>query len=277
MSQTLALTQDPIGIEGAVSIEATDAGVIPWRLEQDRRELYFPELVWAAKMPSGVRLTLVSDTSSLALPFTDIDDARPEVPTRFDLLVDGEFHSRYEVQGALNEPRRATFTDLPAGEHRLEIYLPPYPSLRLGEIEIDDDASAKPWSDTRRKWIAYGSSITHCVGANGPSETWPALVARKYDLHLTNLGFGGQCHMDILMARIIRDRPADAISLYLGINIMGAASFSERTFREQAIGFVTLIREGHPDTPLLIQSPIYNRPRETEKNAAGLCLVVCPI
>lgn len=273
MPQTLALTEEPIRIEGAVSIEVTDAGVIPWRIEQNRRDLYHPGLVTTACMPSGVRLTLVSDSASLALPYTDLDEIRPDVPTRFDLLVDGEFHSRCEAQTVLDEPHRATFENIPAGEHRLEIYLPPHPCVRLGEVEIDDGASAKPWDDDRPRWIAYGSSITHCVGAHGPSETWPALVARKHNLHLTNLGLAGQCHMDILLARIIRDRAANAISLCLGINIMGGESFNERSFREQAIGFVTLIREGQPDTPIVVQSPIYNRPRETEKNAAGLCLV----
>lgn len=96
----------------------------------------------------------------------------------------------------------------------------------------------------------------------GPTRTWPAIVARRLGLDLTCLGFGGQCHLDPILARTIRDLPADVISLKLGINTHGG-SLSPRAFRPAVIGYVERIREKHPVTPLLLCSPIYSAPRES--------------
>lgn len=74
------------------------------------------------------------------------------------------------------------------------------------------------------------------------------------------------------MARLIRDLPADYISLCLGINVYGRASLGPRTFRAAVIGFVRLIRETHPDTPLAIISPLASPDREKKPNAVGLTL-----
>ena len=75
-----------------------------------------------------------------------------------------------------------------------------------------------------------------------------------------------------MVARLIRDLPADFVSLCLGINVQGVGSLSTRTFRPAVIGFVRLVREGHPGAPIAVMSPILSPPRETARNAAGLSL-----
>jgi lysophospholipase L1-like esterase len=74
-----------------------------------------------------------------------------------------------------------------------------------------------------------------------------------------------------MIARMIRDRPADFISLCVGINMHGG-SVGPRAFLPAIIGFVQIIREKHPHTPILLISPIYSQPREDEINAAGWTL-----
>jgi hypothetical protein len=54
------------------------------------------------------------------------------------------------------------------------------------------------------------------------------------------------------VARMIRDEPADIISLKLGINLHNMTSATHRTFAPMALGFIQTIREGHPITPILI-------------------------
>lgn len=103
--------------------------------------------------------------------------------------------------------------------------------------------------------------------------TWPAIVARKRNLNLTCLGYGGNCHLEPMVARMIRDLPADFISMKVGVNIYGAASLSLRTFRAAVIGFAMTVRDGHPDTPLVVASPIVSPPHEHAKNDVGLTLV----
>ncbi|MEV0398345.1 SGNH/GDSL hydrolase family protein [Polymorphospora rubra] len=122
------------------------------------------------------------------------------------------------------------------------------------------------------RWVTYGSSITQCHAAAGPSETWPALVARRLRWDLTRLGFSGECHLDPITARAIAERPADLISLCLGINVYGRGSFGPRTLAGQVSGFVQTIRGAHPSVPIVVISPIISPSRETLPNPAEMTL-----
>jgi lysophospholipase L1-like esterase len=93
--------------------------------------------------------------------------------------------------------------------------------------------------------------------AKGPSWTWPAVAARKLGHELMNIGLAGQCHLDGFVARSLRDGPFDAISLEVGINIIGSDTMRRRVFASALHSFLDTIREGKPGIPLLIISPIF--------------------
>ena len=158
------------------------------------------------------------------------------------------------------------------GEKLIELWLPQFGQFQLRSLEIDDGATLETFTDTRPRWITYGSSITQCRAAASPTQTWPAVVARTHGLNLTCLGYGGQCHLDAMVARMIRDLPADYISMCLGINIQGASSLGPRTFRPAIIGAVQIVREKHPDIPIVLMSPICCPPREANPNTVGFHL-----
>lgn len=269
-AQLLPLIGGPVRIEGAVSLEETDGGILPWRLPVGDRSLFEPSLASTAAMPSGIRLSFVSDTETVALSVRRDPDEEENPPWVFDLVVDGQLHQRV---APVRDAKVIRFMDLPRGVHHIELYLPcQYVSVTLRALHIDTDALASARVDERPRVIFYGSSITHCRHAAGPSETWPAIVARDFNLHLTSLGYGGNCHMDPMVGRMIRDLPAAAIGMKIGINMIGAASVSDRTFRALAIGLLKTIRDGHPTTPIAVISPIFNSPREDKPNSAGMTL-----
>jgi hypothetical protein len=164
------------------------------------------------------------------------------------------------------------FQGLPAEEKLVELWLPQYVQFRLNGLELASRATISPYEDSRPRWVTYGSSITHCRAAESPSLTWPAIVARKHGLNLTCLGYGGNCHLEPMVARMIRDLPADFLSIKAGINIYGSGSLNPRTFIPTIIGFVQIIREKHPETPLAVISPIFSAFRETNPNAVGFTL-----
>lgn len=267
--QTLPLLDGPVTFAGAVSLESSATDIHPWRLVHGDLPLYEPTLRERAADPAGVRLTFVSDTSHVALEVAP-GEGTIDREAVFDLLIDGAFHQRQRLDGPRGTVR---FTDMPEGEHRLELYLPQRTSVRVVRLAIDKQATASRWDDPRPKWLVYGSSITQAGEAAGPSETWPAIVANRFDLNLTCLGYGGNCHMEPAVVRMMRDLPADYISLCLGINVMGAASYSPRTFRAAVLGTILTLRDGHPRTPMVVVSPIVNAPRECTPNEVGLTLV----
>ena len=252
--------------EGAISLQRPPDGTQACRLPFERLALIpFDVLQTKAANAAGVRIVFQTDTRSIAIAFDGSGDGLSPL----DVVCDGALVATLPADGR----ERLQVDDLPAGTKRLELWLPHFGQFRLKTIEIDDGASLARSVLPRKRWITYGSSISQCSAANSPTRTWPAIVARTMDLDLTCLGFGGQCHLDPMLGKVIRDQPADYISLCLGINTHGG-SLTPRTFQPAIIGLVTTIREKHPTTPLVVMSPILSPPRETEPNAAGWTLPV---
>ena len=52
----------------------------------------------------------------------------------------------------------------------------------------------------------------------------------------------------------------------------GAASYSVRTWQPAVLGFILTVRDGHPDAPLLVCSPVFANAREQETNRVGMSL-----
>ncbi len=255
--------------EGAVSLEKSDAWIRPWRLPFRDLRLFPPDdaISVAAKKPAGVRLRFETDSDRIGMAFVPTGEV--DVAASLDLTVGGRIAATRRV-APLDE--RVVFDNVGWGPKVVELWLPQACPMALRHLLVDGRASVRVPPDSRPRWVTYGSSISSCAAAHSAARTWPATVARAHDLNLTCLGFGGNCHAEPMVARMIRDLPADLISLKLGINIKGAASLSPRTFRPAVIGMVEIIREKHPHTPIALISPISAPPHEHEKNSAGFTL-----
>jgi GDSL-like Lipase/Acylhydrolase family len=147
-----------------------------------------------------------------------------------------------------------TFDDLSVGSKSIEIWLPHNENVEL--VELRTDAPVQPTDPRRPIWVHHGSSISHGSNADHPTGTWPAIAARIADVDLVNLGFGGSALLDPFTARTIRDTAADLISLKIGINLVNTDLMRLRAFGPAVHGFLDTIRDGHPDVPLLVVSPL---------------------
>ena len=253
--------------DGAISVEHTAAWSRAWRVPFAEQALYPEVLVDRSAMPAGVRLTLRSDTTVVSGSIEPVAELAP-----MDLYVDGEWMGSAPLEGTDRFRFDGIHAHAPRRERLVEVWLPQFGHFRLKGLELSDGASLTPHVDGRKRWVTYGSSITQCRAASSPSQTWPGVVARGLDVHLTCLGYGGQCHLDSMVARMMRDLPADYLSMCVGINIYGASSLNERSFRPAIIGFVKIVREGHPETPFVVMSPIFSPPREEVENKVGFTL-----
>ena len=251
--------------EGTISFDRGDGWLQPVRLEIDKMPLYHEQFAIRAEMAGGCRLRFATTSRNVALEIVPQDD---EGARKFDLTLGADLLATVAVEPGETEAR---FENLPEGEKTLELWFPTHRTVQVRQLLVDADADATVVPDDRPKWITYGSSITHCGAAHSPARTWPATVARLRGLNMTSLGYGGQCHMDPLVAMMIRDQKADFISLKVGINMVGG-SVSERTFRTGLIGMVQIIREKHPATPIAVVSPIISPPREETPGSTGMTL-----
>ncbi|UQZ35634.1 GDSL family lipase [Paenibacillus sp. PK3_47] len=250
---------------GAVSLEHRKEGIKPWRIPFADYDLFPPGGIGGkAEICSGVRLGFFTDSAELFISFAPLAEAAV-----MDSMVDGVLFQSLRLPAG---ETRADFRELPAGVKELEIYLPQNTGVTVTGLLVNAEAFCDPLPDARPKWVTYGSSITQCVAAASPSRTWPAIAAAACGFNLTNLGFSGNCHMEPMIGRMIRGLSADFISICAGVNIYGAATVSPRMFSPLLIGLLETIREGHPQTPLLVISPIYGTIRETEENPLGFTL-----
>lgn len=251
--------------QGAVRWTPTDDGWQGWRLlPEEEKYAYAPVLFQIARSAAGLRFVAEVSADWIEVEITGLaDPARP-----LDILVDGELATRAIAAGRITVRQ-----ELAAGSHRVEIWLPHAGPTVVHAARVPDDATVTPIA-ARTRWLTYGSSITQAGGADGPSLTWPSIVARTLDWDLTCLGFSGQCHLDPAALATIAATEADVISLCLGINIQGNGSFNERSLPGQLSAFVRGVRAAHPDIPILVISPIISTGRETTPNMAGLSLSV---
>lgn len=274
--RAVPLVGGPVELRGALDLEITQAGVMPRRLPAWTTEQYQdPSVYGVTVMPSGVRLVFRTDASELeleVLTFTGQLDTDPEPrPTgMLELLVDGAPAGRRQAPvgnvlrmagpGAAQrlipgDPGTVRFTGLPAGMKEVELWLPQQTPTELVALRADGEVLA-PLPDGRRRWVHHGSSISHCIEADGPTGTWPVVAAAHGGVEVINLSQAGNAVLDPYVARTIRDMPADLISLKAGINIVSLNAFRLRTFGPAVHGFLDTIRDGHPDTPLLLMSPV---------------------
>ncbi|NHD15631.1 MULTISPECIES: GDSL-type esterase/lipase family protein [unclassified Actinopolyspora] len=263
-------------LRGALDLERTEHGVLPHRLPaRARAQCADGQLSMAESQPSGVRLVLRTRATTVELDTLPTKMAYRGAPPRpdgvYDLLVDGELAARTSVAGGnlrivdmstgsvetrTGPVGTARFSGLSAEAKDLEIWLPYNESTQLVELRSDAPVEVAP-DRGRRVWLHHGSSISHGSNAAGPTTTWPALAASRGGVELTNLGLGGSALLDPFTARALRDTPADLISLKLGINLVNTDLMRLRAFTPAVHGFLDTVREGHPDTPLLVVSPIH--------------------
>ena len=260
---------------GALDLELTDRGVLPHRLPAWARQQYDDgQLEMAESQPSGVRLVFRTRATVVELETLPTKREYVGAPPRpdgvYDLVVDGKLTAQATVDGGdvitidlmtgstesrRGESRTLRFDGLSDVPKTVELWLPHNETTEL--VALRTDAPIEPVAaDGRRVWVHHGSSISHGSDASSPTAIWPALAAAHGGVELVNLGFAGSSFLQPFVARTIRDMPADLISLKLGINIVNTDSLRLRSFTPAVHGFLDTIRDGHPDTPLLVISPI---------------------
>ena len=267
----------PLEIRGALDADRTATGLAVRRLPAWTRP-QLPDLFMEAMvtMASGIRMRLRTDSTRIEIDVATtqiVFGDKPRLDPAFALRVDGVFVAHEPARGGSRivversgpgdisfepgQPTKVVFDGLDAIEKDCEIWFPSDASVEVQALRIDTGASADAYATHQPRWVHYGSSISHCMDVDRPSDVWPTITAGIAGVDLQNLGLAGQCQLDPFMGRVIGDQPADYISLKLGINLVNAASMNQRTFAPAVHGLLDTIRERQANTPILVVSPIF--------------------
>ncbi|MFF0013589.1 GDSL-type esterase/lipase family protein [Streptomyces sp. NPDC005374] len=262
-------------LRGALDVERTEHGVLPHRLPaRARAQNTDGQLAMAESQPSGVRLAFRTRATAVELDTLPTKRAYVGAPPRpdgvYDLVVDGRPAGQGSVRAGHvitvdmtagtsevrpGRPGTVRFDGLSGEVKDVEIWLPHNETTELIALRTDAPVEPAP-AHGRRVWLHHGSSISHGSDAASPTRIWPAVAATLGGVELINLGLAGSALLDPFTARAVRDTPADLISLKIGINLVNHDVMRLRAFGPAVHGFLDTVREGHPDTPLLVVSPI---------------------
>jgi hypothetical protein len=264
-------------LEGSLEVRRTDRGMQPLRLSDEAMDHTHHALrtPFVAEATNGIRVRFETTATTLALDFSLVLSERTAfalnagrmTPPTFDLRLDDTLHDRRAVSHH-EEPQSIRFSGLPGTSVIAELWLPHNVGIVIHHLRSDAPFTAAP--DPRPRWLIHGSSITHDALAPGPSDTWPAQLARDAGWHVTNLGFRGECHLDPFVARSIAAAHADLITFELGINVHNQHSMRERSFEPAVHGFLQSVRDGHRRAPLVVVSPLFGAERENETHSISL-------
>lgn len=242
-------------VHGAPFVAVTGDTVRVYRLDPDDGE--HPPDLWAhAPQPAGVRLEFRAWGPDVGICLRYLEAAQLPV-----------FGAQRQVSLWTGTERVALLRpEQPSGDQELSFDLPVegaryacyLPYLCQAEIVgIRTSGRLEPVAASGPRWVAYGDSITHGWCATDPALAYPAIASRAFGLEHVNLGFSGTARGEPSAARTIAALPADVISLAFGTNIYKSDQHVRSTWQRTFATFLDIVRAGHPDTPILVVTPIY--------------------
>lgn len=126
-------------------------------------------------------------------------------------------------------------------------YLPLYNGVETLEFGFPEGSLVEPIAPRAEKPIVfYGTSITHGACASRPGLCHPAILGRRLDRPVVNLGFSGNGKMEPEVAALLAELDP---AIYV-IDCLPNMSAGE--IRDRAEPLVRRIREARPDTPIVL-------------------------
>jgi lysophospholipase L1-like esterase len=262
-------------VQGAVELRREADGLHLSRLPRwTHAQLADESIARFADQTSGMRLRFTTAATRIAVEatFTRIRSASAVTPAHRVTVIaeaDGASHFAQREEGdELVESADRSAVRVHGGQSRIQfdlggdgvterdvtIWLPNAAATTLHSVAASMPLAAMQSSGPR--WVHYGSSISHGSDLPDPRDPWPMRVARHHGMSLVNLGFAGNAMLDPFVARTIAQLEADVITLKVGINLVNGDVMRDRIFTPALHGFLDLVREGHPATPVVLISPL---------------------
>jgi hypothetical protein len=147
---------------------------------------------------------------------------------------------------AAQEVKAEIIGGLAPGFREYAAYLPLYNGVEFMSIGVKSGSKFEGLSPRERPIVFYGTSITHGACASRPGMVHTAILGRRLDMPVVNLGFSGNGRMDEAVGEYLVQVDAAAYVIDCLPN-MGPADVSKK-----CVPLVKQIRAAKPDTPILL-------------------------
>jgi hypothetical protein len=136
---------------------------------------------------------------------------------------------------------------IPSTEREFMVYLPLRNGVASLEFGVPKGSTIKPGPARASKPILfYGTSITHGIGASRAGMTHVAMLGRTFSREVINLGFSGNGRMEPEVVKFVAELDPAVFVLDCLPNM------NPQQVTERIVPGVKLLREAHPDTPILL-------------------------
>jgi len=233
------------------------------RLPQDTLKLLPETLCWVQTFTAGGVVRFVTDSKALGIrvKYKPLDMNRVCTPASqggFDITVRENGTCRLianvcpEVRDFYSGKLEYELSCmLPGTMQEYRVYLPLYSTIESLEIGFEKDARIMeaPAHAVDKPIVFYGSSITQGGCASRPANTYTALVSSWLDVHMINLGFGGNARGEKEIAQAIAELDMSLFVLDYDHNAPTDAHLMETHEL-----FFCAVREKNKDLPIIMLS-----------------------
>lgn len=172
----------------------------------------------------------------------------------FDCYIDSRYCSTARYDHRMTEYESVMYANYERRTRQVTLNFPLYQGVEEVWVGLDREAdiAPPPAYDNERKIVIYGTSITQGGCASRPGMAYPNILSRRINLEFLNLGFSGSGRGEPELARLCA-LIADPACLVLDYE---ANCVSSELLAKTLPDFVSIYREKHPLTPILVVSRI---------------------
>lgn len=121
-------------------------------------------------------------------------------------------------------------------------------------------------------WRVYGDSVAEGWIASQPALAWPAIAGRIAGVDHTNLAFAGAARGETAVAEMIGRLRADVLTVAHGTNCWTRTPHTAAQMAANTDAFLAVLRQDHPETPIVVLTPVPRPDAETTPNRFGATL-----
>lgn len=135
---------------------------------------------------------------------------------------------------------------LPVKEREFALYLPLYNGVESLEIGVRPGSHCEGLAPRERPIVFYGTSITQGACASRPGMVHTAILGRRFDRPVVNLGFSGNGKMDQAVGEYLCQIDAAVFVIDCLPNM------NHELVAERCVPLVKQLRAARPETPIVL-------------------------
>jgi lysophospholipase L1-like esterase len=219
--------------------------------------------VWdLSKNSAGLALRFISDATEITIRYTVTERQQmPHMPATgvsgvdmYVKTIDGKWlwcAGKYAFGDTVSYRFTGlTPNDQHVGNREYTLYLPLYNTVKWMEITVPQQSSFNPLAVRKdRPIVVYGTSIAQGGVASRPGLAWPALLGRKTDRPVVNLGFSGNGRLEKEVLDLVAEVDAKIFVLDCLPNIVG---YTVDDIKRRIAEAVHLLQAKRPGVPILL-------------------------